>query len=341
MGSACRGLSKNTMIYEIQSKTSVCLSVIKDSSRSKSRAQRSGAFILPNISRAGGFNVSGGDVAINKISFPKIKTANLRSRLEIQVAFESMSAVKIGNFMFLFGVDANLFQNFTQRFDASTDTWIDLAPVPRQAVVGAAIATHAKEIFLLGGMVVDRETDYEINGEAVIDDFYTYDISQNTWSGSIGLPEKLVYAAAAELQGNIYLTGGLPVNGSDRVWSYDVKAKRWLTKAPMNSKRSQHVLHAVKDKLYVIGGVNGFNKSIEMYDPPNNQWTILLNDAYNNYACSSFVISNRIYLVGGGGEPYKEVHAYDIAENKLSQVNGKLPSDCSRNVSAFMVLPRR
>ncbi len=44
MGSACRGLSKNTMTYEIQSKTSVCLSIINERSRSKSCAQRSGAF---------------------------------------------------------------------------------------------------------------------------------------------------------------------------------------------------------------------------------------------------------------------------------------------------------
>ena len=44
MGSACRVLRKNTMTHEIQSKTSVCLSVIKEHSRSKSCAQRSGAF---------------------------------------------------------------------------------------------------------------------------------------------------------------------------------------------------------------------------------------------------------------------------------------------------------
>ena len=298
--------------------------------------------ILPNRSRAGGFNVSGGDVAINKISFPKIKTANLRSSLEIRVAFESMSAVKIGNFMFLFGVNAHLFQNFSKRFDASTDTWLELAPVPRQAVVGAAIATHEKEIFLLGGMVVDRETDYDINGDAIIGGVYSYDISQNTWSGSRALPVKLMYAAAAELQGKIYLTGGQLTDGfsSDRVWSYDVNAKMWLTKASMNSNRVQHVLHAVEDKLYVIGGVIGSSKFIEMYDPLANQWSVLLNDAYDNSACSSFVISNKIYLVGGEEVPFhKEVHVYDIAENKLSQVNGKLPSDCSRNVSSVMILP--
>ncbi len=37
-------LRKNTMTHEIQSKTSVCLSVIKERSRSKSCAQQSGAF---------------------------------------------------------------------------------------------------------------------------------------------------------------------------------------------------------------------------------------------------------------------------------------------------------
>ena len=44
MGSACRVLRKNTMTHKIQSKTSVCLSVIQERSRSKSCAQQSGAF---------------------------------------------------------------------------------------------------------------------------------------------------------------------------------------------------------------------------------------------------------------------------------------------------------
>ncbi len=39
-------LRKNTMTHEIQSKNSVCLSVIKERSRSKSCAQRLGAFTL-------------------------------------------------------------------------------------------------------------------------------------------------------------------------------------------------------------------------------------------------------------------------------------------------------
>ncbi len=181
-----------------------------------------GLVIVPNSNRIAGFNVSDDYLRIRFMPFPLLNRAIFRCQLDIPVAYESMSAIQIRNFLFLFGVNCNGFQNFSKRFDASTDTWLELAAVPRQAVVGAAIAYSKKQIFLLGGMSVDRKTRYGIDDNAIIDSVYAYDIPENSWSGSRALPVKLMYAAAAELQGNIYLTGCIPSNDytSNMVWSY-------------------------------------------------------------------------------------------------------------------------
>ncbi len=177
----------------------------------------------------------------------------------------------------MFGVNGNGFQNFAKRYDASKDRWLVLAPIPRQAVIGPASVKSGKQIFLLGGMVVDSKLPSGIHNDKIVDNVYMYDIPQIAWSESNRLPKALVYSVAAETQGNIYLTGGYGgESNSNRVWAYDVKAKVWLTKESMNHSRSLHVLEAIGDKLYAIGGEMlgdlsaDIVKSIETYDPLAN-----------------------------------------------------------------------
>ncbi len=87
---------------------------------------------------------------------------------------------------------------------------------------------------------------------------------------------------------------------------YDVDGKSWLLKAAMNHRRSQYALQVLEDKMYPIGGrsyefddPHENTKSIEVFDPGINQWSILLKVGFENFACSAFVAENHIFLVGG------------------------------------------
>ncbi len=204
-----------------------------------------GLLFIPSSERSEGYNVKNDHVDVEFVSFPKLKIAN-SLRLDVPVVFSTMRSIQINNFLFVMGVSGNGYQNFAKRYDASSNSWLDLASVPRQAVTGPAIALCGKDIFLLGGMTVTSTSGFGIDPDEIIDDVYVYKISENTWSESNSLPLKLVHSAATQLQGNIYLTGGEPDEGdtSNKVWAYDVKAKMWLTKAPMNHRRYLHQVQA-------------------------------------------------------------------------------------------------
>ena len=308
-----------------------------------------GLFLIPNGDRAEGYNMEKDYVNVEFFSFPEVKHSYVSLRLDIPIVFESMTCITVNNFLYLFGVCGHTYQTFTKRYHASTDTWLDLAvPVPKEALVGRAIAHSGNNIFLLGGLSVDSETEFGTDPNNIVRNMDVYDIPQNTWTLR-EIPEKLTYASAAELRGHIYLTGG--DDGSDefatnQVWAYDENAKLWQPKAPMNQGRYFHVLEAVAANLYVIGGRCyeddniSYEDSIEMYTPVANQWTVLLSGIGTNFGHSSFVVGNKIYLVGGN-DSRDDVYQYDVETKELS-VTGELPSynTSTRNVSAFMILPK-
>ncbi len=337
----CREMVEDAMLYH----TNLFSQPLYEGTLNKPRGDP-GLILIPTCQRGEGYNVTEDHADINFLSFLGLKNYNGNSQVDIPIVFDTMSSVQIKNFLYLFGVNNTGYQNFAKRYDASMGTWLELASVPGPAVVHPAIARSGKQIFLLGGMVVDKKTQFLIDPDHIIDSVYMFDIPQNMWSESKALPAKMAFAAAAEIQGNIYFAGGEPSeeDTSNKVWAYDIKAKVWLTKAPMNHRRCYHTLQAVDGRLYAFGGRtvdnDVYTKSIEMFDPLANQWTVLLNNAFDNHSCSSFATGNKIYLVGGHRSPFDEqVYVYDIEKNQVTRMNGKLPSDCRRNICASMILP--
>ncbi len=345
MSVKCREIIDNALLYHISPFTKPTY----EGTLNKPRGQE-GLVVIPCSNKDEGYNIMGDHIDIDFISLLGLKKSSIGARLDMPVVYESMSCVRIKNFLYLFGVNCNGYQNFAKRYDCSTNEWLELVSVPRQAVVGPAISHYERKIFLMGGMIVDKESDSPIEPDQIIDSMFMYDVCQNMWSEGESLPTELVHAAAAELLGNIYVTGGEPPpdnSTSDRVSAYDIKAKIWLNKAPMNERRSYHAAEVVDDKLYVVGGRvieldnTQSTKSIEMYAPLLNQWTILLRDGFSNSAFSSFAIGRKIFLVGGQTTSCKDrVSYYDIDNNKILKNREKLPSDSSSNVSAPMILPQ-
>ncbi len=342
----CSEIIDNAMQYH----TNVFSQPFYEGTLNKPRGE-AGLFMIPCGERDQGYNIVEDHINMEFYSFPDLKYSDGSSRLDIRIVFNSMSCVQVNNFLFLFGIYGQSYQNFIKRYDASTNQWIDLAAVAGLAVVGRATVRSGSQIYLLGGLFVDSDRGYEIDPDTIMDDMDVYDILQNSWSLGSDLPVRVVYAAGAELQGCIYLAGGEPADHDDndftlnQVWAYDITADIWLPKAPMNHRRYAHTLQAVGENLYAIGGraYVGYNQnpeSIEIYDPVANQWTIILDDVYDNFANSSFVVGNKIYLVGGNWFQ-DDVYEYDVKMKDLTHIGYTSSKNIStRNVSAFMVLPK-
>ncbi len=305
---------------------------------------KTGLLVISNgLREEGGYNAKS-DGYLDFLPLPQCVPAKQSKSLDLSIVFNSMSAVHVNNFLFLFGSKCDGYQNFTMRYDASIDSWIKLDAVPREATIGSSVACSEgkKEVFLIGGMPVSATSKFGLRANKAISNVFSYNIQNNTWSQCRNLPEGLIYARAATLNNHVFVTGGYSANGTtDSVYAYDIKAKLWLTKAKMNYRRCQHTLDAVSGKLYAIGGriVDGRNiTSVEAYDSLSNQWTVALIDGPELRGTSSLVIENKIYIIGGY-EP-RNMSLYEVDTKKVRCLTKELPSFSLRNVSAFLTLPK-
>ncbi len=303
-----------------------------------------GQLIVATQKRIGNkFSTAGeGEVHFTRVS--TLYKAEQDKSLGMAIVYESMNAITINNFLFLFGIKCNGYQNFAMRYDASNDSWMDLAAVTREATVGSAIACSEdkKDIFLVGGMVVKSTSKYDDGDNTIITSYVNnYNVQTNTWSLCKLLPIHLMYSAAATLHDHIYVTGGQAREGVKRtVYAYDTKGKLWLTKAKMNKRRREHILLAIREKLYAIGGESDRHlvTCIDTYDPLSDQWTIALTNGPSTSGASSLVMKNIIYILGGSG---KVICAVDVNNKKvLGNRPGVHQAFCESHVSVLMTLPK-
>jgi N-acetylneuraminic acid mutarotase len=159
------------------------------------------------------------------------------------------------------------------------------------------------------------------------------------------MPSKRGAAAAAVVNGKIYVVGGvgLPEGSKEtglhptraqgvtgRVDEYDPATNAWRTKASMPTPRNHHVVAAVNNKIYAIGGrigaafiTAGTNIDVvEEYDPAAGTWGPLkARMPTARSASGSGVHNGRIYVAGGEFQDsrmlaaFKVVEAYEPATN--------------------------
>ncbi len=311
-----------------------------------------GMLVVANGTREENSFTASSNENIDFLPIPALTPAKQSKSLALPIVFDSMSAIQINNFLFLFGSKSDGYQNFTMRYDASNDTWMTLDAVPREATVGSttACAESKKEVFLIGGMYVNSTTKFTTLSTKITSTVYTYNIQNNAWTQCKDLPEQLAHSASTTLGSFVYVTGGYSSTKttSECLFAYDLRAKGWLTKAKMNHKRCQHILEVVDEKLYAMAG-RVFEEdsrtvaSIEIYDRVSNQWTIALIDGVSIIAPSSVAHGTIIYIIGGlvdAGYRSKQVCVYDACRNKVTHLSKKLLPHAGVNISACLTLPK-
>ncbi len=308
---------------------------------------RVGVLVIPTGERLGDGYITDRNGHIDFIPIPIWQTGKQSTSLNMPIVHDSMKAVTINNFLFLFACTSDGFQNFTMRYDATIDSWIKLEPVPRAAIVGssAMLLRENNQVVLTGGMEVNADSVFEFDSDKVIADTYIYDVEKNTWSRGNDLPQGLTNSAAAIVGDFGYVTGGFSSSNetTDTTYAYDIKAKLWLTKARMNQSRCDHLLNVINDKLHAVGGhvVHGQAPTChEIYDTLSNQWTQLLRSGtYQLVGGSSLVHGSKI-VIFGGKDRAKQIHVYDIDKKIISRMGAKLPSPSASNVCAPFIMPK-
>jgi len=150
------------------------------------------------------------------------------------------------------GLDANRNPtDIVERYDANTDTWAVLAPLPEPRDHAAAVYDGDGHILVIGGAGVSG------NPQATA---FSFDVAAGTWSTIAAQPAALRgQAAVLGANGRVYVLGGSTGSSeTDSVYVYDPAAGEWSVGPSLITARSSAAV-ALDDDGFIcaMGGDAG------------------------------------------------------------------------------------
>jgi len=156
-----------------------------------------------------------------------------------------------------------------------------------------------------------------------------YDNFSNTWQEIAPLLRAVCWCAIASCNGKLFVIGsGTDEDQTVKVQCYNPDTETWSFKSPIPFIPGKFLSAATSDgKIFIIGSVF---KSINCYDPFNNQWTEYKVELERLDSCGVTACGGMLYITGGkgqGSEASDDVHRFDPQTNTLEKT-GKMPRPC-------------
>ncbi len=183
---------------------------------------------------------------------------------------------------------------FSSMAFAQKIVWKPLASLPQASYGGEAVAYNNKLYFV----------SYSDSSNP---NFYEYEILYNKWKILSDLPDR-GDAAAAEVDGKIYvISGEIPANTNTN-FVYDPETNEWNSLALMPTIRKHFDCGRVNHKIYILGGITSYDdvpssctQKNEVYDVDTDSWSekAPVPTLRNNPAVVA--VDSLIYIIGGAG----------------------------------------
>ncbi len=271
----------------------------------------------------------------------------ITSKLSTPFAYRSVSVVTYGNFMFLFGVDSRSFTPVSMRYDGNTNTWINLAPIPREAAVGCAVARIGNHIIVAGGMPVHKNLEmlnpHHANHTNLTSDVHKYDIKKDSWSKCAQYPFKFAFAGACEFKGLMFVAGGecfISEQGytvyqgtTSTVYAYDIKGDIWLRKPDLPQDLRSLKLAVVNEKLHAFGG--NIKISAVLSEDDKSWDTVQYITPLKRSNCRSAVHENTVFILGGDLNGSK---VFELCDGQILERPDSLSIDNTTDIYNFAIL---
>jgi hypothetical protein len=169
-----------------------------------------------------------------------------------------------------------------------------------------AAAQIGPSIYVAGGMV--GETGRPLAT------FQRLDTRKGSWETLSRLPMPTRAAAAAAVDGVVYVIGGTTPDGNTRaVWGWD--GETWQARAPLPAARFNHEAVTLGGRVFVLGGFEEGEEHDEVYayDPALDRWELVSHLPEPNHAFGAVAFRGEIWVVGGrrGEEILDEVRIFD------------------------------
>jgi len=171
--------------------------------------------------------------------------------------------------------------------------WRALAPLPQQR-------DHLAAVELAGRLWAVAGSPGWFNQETSTS-LWVYDAQADRWEDRAPLPLGRAAHAAAVVDGQIYVAGGMGPE-PQRLLAYDARADSWALRAPMSRPREHLAAAAPGGRLYVIGGRWGDVGNVAMleeYDPVADRWRGLQPMPTARGGLAAAALGGKLYVTGG------------------------------------------
>ena len=184
-------------------------------------------------------------------------------------------------------------------------------------------------LYVMGG-----ETDYD----NPILSLEIYDSHTHTWVKGSLIPRPILQAAAAVLDGKIYVLGGTESgDGSTAVSAFDPRTGVWQHMPSMGSAGHDLAAVAVGGKLYAIGGSDEtYLDNMEVFDPQTGRWAPAPAMQTARDMPKAAVLSGKIYVLDGEhADDEAPVEVYDPATETWAEAPALPTARRGFEVAAF------
>ena len=172
------------------------------------------------------------------------------------------------------------FTTAVEHYDPSTQTWTRRAPWPDPGLAWSVWVDD--RLCTLGG--------YDELDVAVRPAVWCYSPSADAWTEGAPLPRDYTSFYPTVHAGEIWIPGGTEIGDAtvaspiDELWSYDPAADVWTQHASLPTPRGLAAVHALGDRLYVVGGWDEDSlldsddtpeeSEMLVYEPATDTWTL-------------------------------------------------------------------
>ncbi|XP_068122710.1 kelch-like protein 35 isoform X2 [Hyperolius riggenbachi] len=169
-------------------------------------------------------------------------------------------AVMNGEIFVVGGFDGQKRLSSVEKYSSFTNTWTPVTPMLK-AVSSAAVVSCMNKIYVIGGAVEDYGNS---------DMMQCYDPEEDKWSSRCPAPFSQRCISAVELDGMIYVVGGL----LSTIFRYNAKTDEWSETASLPGPLESCGVTVCGGKIYILGGRDesgvGTDKAF-VYDPKIGQ----------------------------------------------------------------------
>ena len=220
----------------------------------------------------------------------------------------------IKNEVYVFGGVDYEYDSITsvEKYSPHTNTWEIISDMYDDRKYFCA-CSFMNNVYVIGGIIANNQTNSCIE----------FKPKDRKWREISGMNKARSYTSCTVFEGRIIVSGGYGRFGRrneilNTVEAFDYAADSWSYMPNMIERRGYHKSVAIKNKLFVVGGVS--NRSCEVFDSTCNKFVLLKQPSQNHthYLClpgAVISIGTEVILLSPG---LQTVLCYDVKNNVWS-----------------------